>query len=53
MGTESEILEFKKSLAEQSDGIIAMAAIMNKHGGGELYFGVRNDASGLPMRIGR
>jgi predicted HTH transcriptional regulator len=52
VGTESEILEFKKSLAEQGDGIIAMAAIMNKHGGGELYFGVRNDGTPIGMEIG-
>jgi ATP-dependent DNA helicase RecG len=38
--TESEILELKKSLAELKEGLISMSAILNKHGAGELWFGV-------------
>jgi hypothetical protein len=33
---ESEVTEFKKSLAELGDGLNSIAAILNKHGGGEL-----------------
>ncbi|MDD3928114.1 MAG: putative DNA binding domain-containing protein [bacterium] len=40
---ESEIVEFKRSLAELKEGLISIAAILNKHGGGELWFGRRND----------
>ena len=47
IGKESEKLEFKKTTAELREGVISISAILNKHGGGELYFGVRND--GTPM----
>ena len=45
VGKENEKLEFKKTTAELKEGVISMAAILNKHGGGELYFGVRNDGT--------
>ncbi|MDR1540276.1 MAG: putative DNA binding domain-containing protein [Clostridiales bacterium] len=51
VGKENEILEFKKTTEELSEGVISMAAILNKHGGGELYFGVRNDGTPLGMEI--
>jgi ATP-dependent DNA helicase RecG len=51
LGQENEKLEFKKTTAELSEGVISMAAILNKHGGGELYFGVRNDGTPLGMDI--
>lgn len=38
---ESEKIELKKSTAELKDAIISIAAILNKHGRGEVYFGVR------------
>ena len=41
--TETEIVEFKKSFAELKAGLVSIAAILNKHGAGELWFGVRND----------
>ncbi|MCL2189460.1 MAG: putative DNA binding domain-containing protein [Defluviitaleaceae bacterium] len=47
MGKESEKLEYKKTTAELKEGLISMVAMLNKHGGGELYFGIRND--GTPM----
>ena len=47
IGKESEILEFKKTTAELKEGVISIVAILNKHGGGELYFGIRND--GMPV----
>ena len=34
IGKESEKLEFKKTTAELKEGVISMAAILNKHGGG-------------------
>jgi len=51
LGKENEKLEFKKTTAELSEGVISMAAILNKHGGGELYFGIRNDGTPLGMDI--
>jgi ATP-dependent DNA helicase RecG len=51
IGKENEILEFKKTTGELNEGIISMSAILNKHGGGELYFGVRNDGTPTGMDI--
>jgi ATP-dependent DNA helicase RecG len=51
IGKESEKLEFKKSGAELKEGIISMVAMLNKHGGGELYFGIRNDGAPVGMDI--
>ena len=51
IGKESEKLEFKKTTAELKEAVISMAAILNKHGGGELYFGVRNDGTSLGQMI--
>jgi len=44
LGRETETIEYKKSTGELKQGIISMVAILNKHNGGELYFGVRNDS---------
>ncbi|MDR1532164.1 MAG: putative DNA binding domain-containing protein [Clostridiales bacterium] len=52
VGTESEKLEFKKSGAELKEGIISMVAMLNKHGCGELYFGVNNNGYPVGMDIG-
>lgn len=52
IGSESETLEFKKTGAELKEGIISAVAMLNKHGHGELYFGVRNDGLPLGMDIG-
>jgi len=42
---ESEILELKRSTSELKEAIISIAAILNKHQRGELYFGIRNDGA--------
>jgi len=42
---ENETVELKKSLAELKQGLISMAAILNKHQAGTLWFGVRNDGN--------
>jgi ATP-dependent DNA helicase RecG len=51
LGKENEKLEFKKTTAELREGVVSMTAILNKHGGGELYFGIRNDGTPLGMDI--
>jgi len=43
IGKESEKLEFKKTTSELKEGVISIASMLKKHGGGELYFGVRNE----------
>jgi ATP-dependent DNA helicase RecG len=47
VGIENEKLEFKKTIAELNEGVISIAAMLNKHGSGELYFGVHNN--GIPF----
>ena len=42
---ESESVELKKSLAELKQGLVSIAAILNKHNAGTLWFGVRNDGA--------
>ena len=51
---ESETIEFKKSTAELKEAVISIVAMLNKHGHGEVYFGI-DDRSGkvLGMTIGR
>ena len=51
---ESETIEFKKSTAELKEAVISIVAMLNKHGRGEVYFGI-NDRDGkvLGMAIGR
>jgi len=40
---EGETIEFKKSLASLKEGLISISAILNKHGTGELWFGIAPD----------
>ena len=42
---ESETREFKKSTSELKEAVISIAAMLNKHGRGEVYFGIKNDGS--------
>ena len=51
---ESEFYEFKTSLAELDKGIETIAAMLNKHGKAEVFYGVSNDgeAIGLKGQIG-
>ncbi len=41
LGKESETLEYKKTTREIKEGMISIASILNKHGVGALYFGVK------------
>ncbi|HNR67877.1 MAG TPA: ATP-binding protein [bacterium] len=41
--TESEHIELKKSTSELKEAVVSIAAMLNKHGHGKLYFGVKND----------
>lgn len=43
LGMESEKLEFKKSTGELEEGVISLAAMLNKHGEGTVYFGIKNN----------
>ena len=52
IGKETETLEFKKTTGELKEGVISMTAILNKHGGGDMYFGVHTDGTVLGQQIG-
>ena len=48
---ENEQIEFKKSTGELKEAIASIVAILNKHGSGDLYFGVRNDGTVVGQNI--
>ena len=41
LGIETEVLEFKKTTSELKDSMDDICAMLNKHGYGTLYFGVK------------
>lgn len=41
LGMENETTEHKRSTSELREAMESVAAILNKHGAGTLYFGVR------------
>ncbi len=45
LGNESETVEFKKSTGEHKEALQAISAMLNKHGNGVLYFGVKDDGT--------
>ena len=47
LGSESETVEFKKSTGEHKEALQAIGAMLNKHGRGELYFGVNDDGNAI------
>lgn len=48
---ESETLELKKSTSELKEAVISIAAILNKHGKGRLYFGVKSDGTPVGQQV--
>jgi len=48
---ESEYLELKKSTSELKEAVISIVAMLNKHGKGELYFGIKNDGEIIGQQI--
>jgi ATP-dependent DNA helicase RecG len=49
--TESETIEFKKTLAELKQGLISLVAMLNKHGRGELWLGIAPNAQATGLEI--
>ena len=49
--SESETIELKKSTTQLKEGIISIAAILNKHEVGKVYFGVKDDGTIIGMDI--
>jgi ATP-dependent DNA helicase RecG len=50
-GKETETLEFKKSTSEIKVAMISIASILNKHGIGTLYFGVKNNGDVVGQNV--
>lgn len=53
IGFENETIEFKKSTSELKEGIISISSILNKHGHGILYFGVKDNGDVIGQDVGR
>jgi ATP-dependent DNA helicase RecG len=53
MFKESETTEFKKSTADLKGAVISIAAMLNKHGRGEVCFGIDDHGKVLGQTIGR
>ena len=49
--TETETTEFKKSLAELKQGLISLAAMLNKHGQAELWFGIAPNGKSVGLDL--
>lgn len=49
--TETETIELKKSLAELKQGLISLAAMLNKHGQAELWFGIAPNGKAVGLEI--
>lgn len=50
---ENETVEFKKSTAELKQAVISLAAMLNKHGHGAVYFGIDDDGKVLGQPAGK
>lgn len=52
LGKESEIVEFKESIAELDTALKDVCAMLNKHGNGKIYFGVKNNGDICGQQVG-
>ena len=50
---ESETTELKKSTSELKEAVISIAAILNKHGKGELFFGIKDNGAVMGQMVGK
>lgn len=48
---EDEFTEFKKTTGELNEAMVSISAILNKHGKGTVYFGIKNDGTPNPFTI--
>lgn len=53
LGNKTGIKEFKETTSELEEVLIDITAILNKHGRGELYFGVKDNGDIKGMQIGK
>ncbi|MHB2149569.1 AlbA family DNA-binding domain-containing protein [Calditrichota bacterium LG25] len=48
---ESETVELKRATSSLKQALISISAILNKHGGRELYFGVENSGQVVVQQV--
>ncbi len=48
---ETETVELKKSTSELKEAVISIVAMLNKHQGGEVLFGVKNDGTVVGQQV--
>ena len=51
LGIETEVLEFKKSTSEIKEAMDDICAMLNKHGYGTLYFGVKPNGDVVGQQV--
>lgn len=51
-GVETEYVEFKSSTSQTSKALESLAAMLNKHGLGTVYFGVNDDGEVIGQEVG-
>ena len=51
MQQEDEKTELKKSTSELKEAIISIVAILNKHGKGKIYFGIKDDGQVIGQQV--
>lgn len=49
--SESAHIELKKSTSELREAVVSISAILNKHGHGKLYFGIKNDGQIVGLTV--
>jgi len=52
LGFENEMVEFKASVSQTSRALESLAAMLNKHGKGKIYFGVDDKGNAIGQEIG-
>ena len=52
LGSEDEVIEFKKDLAQLDKGIISLTAMINRRGKGTVYFGVDDEGNVVGVKPG-
>ncbi len=53
IGNETEQIEFKRTTSEIKEAIISISSILNKHGKGTIYFGVKDNGDVSGQVIGK
>ena len=53
LGKEDESREFKENLVQLDNGLKSLCAMLNRHGSGCVYFGVRDNGDVIGTSVGK